>query len=41
MDEVFSSLPALTNQPISLPDVEYFMDGNSFVQNDNVLQDMQ
>jgi hypothetical protein len=32
MDEVFSSQPALTNQPISHPDVEYFMYSNSFVQ---------
>jgi hypothetical protein len=34
MDEVFSSWPSLTNQPISLPDVQYFMDGNSFVPKD-------
>jgi hypothetical protein len=34
MDEVFSSRPALTNQPISLPDVQYFTDGNSFVPKD-------
>jgi hypothetical protein len=32
MDEVFSSWPDLTNQPISHPDVEYFMDGSTFVQ---------
>jgi hypothetical protein len=31
MDEVFSSQPGLTNQPISHLDVEYFTDGNSFV----------
>jgi hypothetical protein len=31
MDEVFSSQPGLTNQPISHPDVQYFTDGNSFV----------
>jgi hypothetical protein len=34
MDEVFSSWPGLTNQPISHPDVEYFTDGNSFVRED-------
>jgi hypothetical protein len=32
MDEIFSSRPGLTNQPISHPDTEYFIDGNSFVQ---------
>jgi hypothetical protein len=32
MDEVFSSLADLTDQPISNPDVEYFTDGSSFVQ---------
>jgi hypothetical protein len=32
MDEVFSSWPDLTNQPISRPDIEYFTDGSSFVQ---------
>jgi hypothetical protein len=31
MDEVFSSQQDLSNQPISHPDAEYFMDGNSFV----------
>jgi hypothetical protein len=31
MDEVFSSWPDLTNQPISNPDVEYFTDDSSFV----------
>jgi hypothetical protein len=31
MDEVFSSWPDLTGQPISYLDVEYFMDGSSFV----------
>jgi hypothetical protein len=31
MDEVFSSWPDLTDQPISHPDVEYIMDGSSFV----------
>jgi ribonuclease HI len=30
MDEVFSSRPDLTNQPISHLDVEYFMEGSSF-----------
>jgi hypothetical protein len=34
MDEVFSSQPGLTNQPISHLDLEGFMDGNSFVQRD-------
>jgi hypothetical protein len=32
MDEVFSSQPGLTNQPNSHLDIEYFTDGNSFVQ---------
>jgi ribonuclease HI len=32
MDEVFSSQPDLTDQLISHPDVEYFTDGSSFVQ---------
>jgi hypothetical protein len=32
MDEVFSSQPDLTDQPISHPDVESFTDGSSFVQ---------
>jgi ribonuclease HI len=32
MDEVFSSQPDLTDQPISHLDTEYFMDGSSFVQ---------
>jgi hypothetical protein len=32
MDEVFSSLPDLTGQPISNLDVEYFTDGSSFVR---------
>jgi hypothetical protein len=31
MDEVFSSWPDLTDQPISNPDIEYFTDGSSFV----------
>jgi ribonuclease HI len=31
MDEVSSSQPDLTDQPISNLDVEYFTDGNSFV----------
>jgi hypothetical protein len=30
-DEVFSIWPDLTNQPISNPNVEYFIDGSSFV----------
>jgi hypothetical protein len=32
MNEVFSSWPDLINQPISHLDVEYFMNGNIFVQ---------
>jgi hypothetical protein len=32
MDEVFSSWPHLTDQPISHLDIEYFTDGCSFVQ---------
>jgi hypothetical protein len=32
MDEVFSSKPDLTDQPISHLDVEHFTDGSSFVQ---------
>jgi hypothetical protein len=32
MDEIFSSWPDLTNQTISHLYLEYFMDGNSFVQ---------
>jgi hypothetical protein len=32
MDEVLSSQPGLTNQPINHPDVEYCSDGSSFVQ---------
>jgi hypothetical protein len=31
---VFSSWPDLTNQPISHPDIEFFMDGNNFVWKD-------
>jgi ribonuclease HI len=31
MDEVFSSWPDLTHQPISHLDIEYFTDGSSFV----------
>jgi hypothetical protein len=31
MDEVFSSWPDLTDQPISHLDIEYFTDGSSFV----------
>jgi hypothetical protein len=31
MDEVFSSLPGFTIQPIICPDIEYFTGGNSFV----------
>jgi ribonuclease HI len=31
MDEVFSSRPDLSDQPISNPDVEYFTDGSTFV----------
>jgi ribonuclease HI len=37
MDEVFSSWPDLTNQPISNLDVEYFIDGSSFLQNGTLL----
>jgi hypothetical protein len=32
MDEVFSSQPDLTDQPIILLNVEYFKDGSSIVQ---------
>jgi ribonuclease HI len=32
MDEVFISWTDLTDQPINNPDVEYFTDGSSFVQ---------
>jgi hypothetical protein len=32
MDEVFSGGADLTVQPISHPEVEYFVDGSSFVQ---------
>jgi hypothetical protein len=32
MDEVFSSRPDLTNQPICNLDIEYFTDGSSFAQ---------
>jgi hypothetical protein len=31
MDELFSSWPGLTNQPVSHLDIECFTDGNSFV----------
>jgi hypothetical protein len=31
MDEVLYRHPGLTNPPISQVDIEYFMDGNSFV----------
>jgi hypothetical protein len=41
MDEVFSSQPDLTNQPISHLDVEYFTDGSSFVWEAHVLPAMQ
>jgi hypothetical protein len=34
MDEVFSSQLGFANQPISHPDIEWFTDGNSFVQKD-------
>jgi ribonuclease HI len=37
MDEAFSSQPDLPDQPISNPDVEYFIDGSSFVQNSTLL----
>jgi hypothetical protein len=37
MDEIFFHQPGLTNQPISHPDIEYFMDGNSFIQKDTCL----
>jgi hypothetical protein len=39
MDEVYSSQPDLTHQPTGHPDVEYFTDGSSFVQDG--LLDMQ
>ena len=32
MDEVFSSHPDLTDQPLKDPDVEYYTDGSSFVR---------
>jgi hypothetical protein len=32
IDDVFSSLPYLTNQPTGNPDVEYFIDGSSINQ---------
>jgi hypothetical protein len=32
MDEVFSSWPDITNQPIGHPNIEYFTDGSSFIQ---------
>jgi hypothetical protein len=32
MNEVLSSQPDLTNQPIGNPDFEYFTDGSSFIQ---------
>jgi hypothetical protein len=32
MDEVFSSQPDLTNQPMSHLDIEYFRDDSSFVR---------
>jgi hypothetical protein len=32
MNEVFLSWPDLTDQPMSSPDIEYFTDGSSFVQ---------
>jgi ribonuclease HI len=32
MDEVFSSQPDLTDHPTGHPDIEYFTDSNSFVQ---------
>jgi hypothetical protein len=41
MDEVFSSWPDLTDQPISQPNVECFKDGNSFIQMAHVLPDIQ
>jgi hypothetical protein len=31
MDEVLSSQPDLTDQPIGHPDIEYFTDGSSFI----------
>jgi ribonuclease HI len=33
MGEVFSSWPDLTDKPTSHPDVNYFTDGNRFIQN--------
>jgi ribonuclease HI len=31
IDEIFSSQPDLTDQPIGNPDIEYFTDGSNFV----------
>jgi hypothetical protein len=31
-DKLFSSQPDLTDQPLGNPDIEYFIDGSSFVQ---------
>jgi hypothetical protein len=31
MDEVFSSWPDLTDQPIGHPDIEYFTDGSALL----------
>jgi hypothetical protein len=41
IDEVFSSWPDLTDQPISHLDFEYFTNGSSFVQMAHILLDMQ
>jgi hypothetical protein len=41
IDEVFSSQPDLTHQPISHLDIEYFRDGSSFVRVSTHLPDMQ
>jgi hypothetical protein len=41
MDEVFSSWPDLTDQPVSHPNVEYFTEDSSFVQDEHILLDMQ
>jgi hypothetical protein len=41
MDEVFPKGPDLTDQPIGNPDIEYFTDGSSFIQDVMCLLGMQ
>jgi hypothetical protein len=41
MDEEFSSLPDLTDQPISHPDIEYLQMAAVLSWTAHVLQDMQ